>query len=214
MSVPGILEEIQKSDREDCDAYIIACYGDPGLHAARELTAKQVIGIAKASLYMGAMLYTRFSIVTVIPRTRTMREEMVGGYGFRDKVVSIRSSPLYVLDIEKDPDGALNKLRIEARAARDKDDAEAILLGCAGFTQFVQNPEQELEIPVLDGVVCGVKLAESLVELGKATSKYKTYRPPERKTFCGIFERFGSKQPLDQFNTSESTALGRQYRVL
>lgn len=38
----------------------------------------------------------------------------------------------------------------------------------------------------------GVKLAESLVELCKTTNKYKTYRPPERKAFSGIFERFGS----------------------
>ena len=192
LSIPGILEEIQKGETEGYDAYIIACYGDPGLHAARELTTKPVIGIAEASLYMAAMLAARFSIVTVIPRTRTMLEEMVVGYGFRDKVVSIRTSPLYVLDIEKDPAGALEKLRLEARAARDEDDAEAILLGCAGFTQFAQSLEEELEIPVLDGVVCGVKLAESLVELGKTTSKYKTYRPPERKAFRGMFERFGS----------------------
>ncbi len=190
LSIPGLLEEIHKGEAEQSDAYIIACYGDPGLHAARELTTKPVVGIAEASLYMASMLAARFSIVTVIPRTRTMLEEMVTGYGFRDKVVSIRTSPLYVLDVEKDPAGALEKLRLEARTARDEDDAEAILLGCAGFTQFADELEQELEIPVLDGVVCAVKLAESLVELGKTTSKYKTYRPPEKKAYTGIFEKF------------------------
>ena len=191
LSIPGILDEIQKGDAAQCDAYIIACYGDPGLHAARELTTKPVVGIAEASLYMAAMLAARFSIVTVIPRTRTMLEEMVAGYGMREKVVSIRTSPLYVLDVEKDPVGALEKLRVEARRARDEDGAEAILLGCAGFTQFADNLEQELEIPVLDGVVCAVKMVESLVELGKTTSKYKTYRPPESKAYTGIFQKFG-----------------------
>jgi len=34
-------------------------------------------------------------------------------------------------------------------------------------------------------------MAEAIVELGKTTSKHKTYRPPERKTFSGIFEKFG-----------------------
>ena len=191
LSIPGLLEEIRTGDTDGYDAYIIACYGDPGLHAARELTTKPVVGIAEASLYMASMLAARFSIVTVIPRTRTMLEEMVAGYGFREKVVSIRTSPLYVLDVEKDPAGALEKLRIEARRARDEDDAEAILLGCAGFTQFADNLEQELEIPVLDGVVCALKMAESLVELGKTTSKYKTYRPPEKKAYTGIFKHFG-----------------------
>ena len=164
------------------------------MHAARELTTRPVVGIAEASLSLASLLAARFSIVTVLPRTRTMLEEMVAGYGFREKVVSIRTSPLSVLDVERDPARALEKLRIEARHARDKDDAEAILLGCAGFTQFAAALEQELAIPVLDGVVCAVKLAESLVELGKTTSKYKTYRPPERKAYSGIFESFGWSQ--------------------
>jgi hypothetical protein len=34
-------------------------------------------------------------------------------------------------------------------------------------------------------------MAEAIVELGKTTSKYKTYRLPERKAFSGIFEQFG-----------------------
>ena len=191
LSIPGLLEEVQKGEAEQWDAYIIACYGDPGLHAARELTTRPVVGIAEASLYMATMLAARFSIVTVIPRTRTMLEEMVAGYGFREKVVSIRTSPLYVLDVEKDPAGTLEKLRAEARRARDEDEAEAILLGCAGFTQFADELERELEIPVLDGVVCAVKMAESLVELGKTTSKYKTYRPPEKKAYAGMFKHFG-----------------------
>jgi allantoin racemase len=120
-----------------------------------------------------------------------MLEEMVARYGFRDRMVSIRTTPLYVLDVEKDPARALRMLHAEARKAKDEDDAEAILLGCAGFAQFAQELEHELNIPVLDGVVCAVKIAEAIVELGKTTSKYKTYRPPEGKTFTGMFEKFG-----------------------
>jgi allantoin racemase len=52
--------------------------------------------------------------------------------------------------------------------------------------------EDELGVPVLDGVVCATKQAEVLVELGKKTSKLKTYRPPEKKRFDGIFEHFST----------------------
>lgn len=82
-------------------------------------------------------------------------------------------------------------LHAEARKAKDEDDAEAILLGCAGFAQFAQELEEDLHIPVLDGVVGAVKMAEAIVELGKTTSNYKTYRPPERKAFSGMFTKFG-----------------------
>ena len=85
----------------------------------------------------------------------------------------------------------LQTLRDESRAAKVEDDAEAILLGCAGFADFADELERELEIPVLDGVVCAAKFAEILVELGKSTSKYETYRFPEPKTYTGAFEHFG-----------------------
>lgn len=138
-------------------------------------------------------LAARFSIVTVIPRARTLLEEMVAQYGFQHRVVSIRTSPLYVLDVERDPAGALETLREETRRAMREDDAEAILLGCAGFAKFAEELEQELEISVLDGVGCAVKMAEGIVELRQSTSKAKTYRRPEAKSFTGIFEWFGGR---------------------
>ena len=192
LCAPGVIDEVRKGDAEGADAYIIACYGDPGLHAAREVTDRPVLGIAEASLYTASILAARFSIVTVIPRIQTMLEEMVAGYGFAHKVVKVRTTPLYVLDIEKDPRRALETLRAEARAAMEEDEAEAILLGCAGFADFAQALEDELGIPVLDGVVCAVKMAEAVVELGKTTSKRKTYRFPEQKSFTGMFAPFGT----------------------
>jgi allantoin racemase len=194
MCAPGTIEEVRKGDADGCDAYILACYGDPGLHGAREATAKPVLGIGEASLYTASILAARFSIVTVIPRIRRMIEEMVAGYGFTHKVARVRTTPYYVLDIERDPAGAMEALRAEARRAKQEDDAEAILLGCAGFAAFANELEQELGIPVLDGVVCAVKIAEGLVDLGKTTSKHMTYAWPEKKRFTGMFERFGSTE--------------------
>jgi allantoin racemase len=192
MSAPGTIDEVALGDSQGCDAYVIACYGDPGLHGAREVTTRPVIGIGEASLYTASTLAARFSIVTVIPRIKTMLEEMVAGYGFAHKVVRVRTTPLSVLDIEQDLNRALETLRAEARRAVAEDDAEAILLGCAGFAEFADVLEAELGVPVLDGVVCAVKWAEALVELGVHTSKHKTYRLPEAKEYTGIFERFGS----------------------
>lgn len=198
----GVLDEIRKGEDENIDAYIIACYGDPGLHAAREMTEKPVIGIAEASFYTAAMLAARFTIVSVVPRVRTMLEELVRGYGMQEKVIAIRTTPLYVLDIEKDPVGSFDKLRDEVRRSVKEDDAEAVCLGCAGFAKFAQDLEDELGVPVLDGVVCATKQAEVLVELGKKTSKLKTYRSPEQKRFIGMFEHFSTDGTADKKRTA------------
>jgi len=198
VSACGVLDEVRKGEEESIDAYVIACYGDPGLHAAREMTEKPVIGIAEASFYTAAMLAARFSIVSVVPRIRTMLEELVHGYGMQDKCVAIRTTPLYVLDIEKDPVTSFAKLQDEVRRSVKEDDAEAVCLGCAGFAKFAQDLEDELGVPVLDGVVCATKQAEVLVELGKTTSKLKTYRPPEKKRFDGMFAHFSTDGSADK----------------
>jgi len=192
LSIPGVLEEVKKGEEEGVDAYIIACYGDPGLEAARELTTSPVLGIAESSLYMGSILAARCSIVTVLPRIKTMMEELVKGYGMERRVVNIRTTPMGVLDFEKHPLKGMEMLRNEGRKAVEEDHAEAILLGCAGMAEFANELEEELGIPVIDGVTAAVKLAEAIVGLGKKTSKLKTYKYPEKKYYKGVLENFGS----------------------
>lgn len=139
------------------------------------------------------MLAARFSIVTVIPRVRTKMEEVVAGYGMSHRVVSIRTTPLCVLDIERDPETSWQMVRDDARRAVEEDDAEAVLLGCARMAEFANSLEVELGFPVIDGVEAAVKFAESIVDLGEKTSKLKTYKAPERKPFTGAFVGFGSE---------------------
>ena len=40
LSVPGVLDEIAKGERDGVDGYVLACFGDPGLDAARELAGR------------------------------------------------------------------------------------------------------------------------------------------------------------------------------
>lgn len=193
LAVPGVLQEVKKGEQEGVDAYVIACYGDPGLQAARELTDAPVIGIAEASMYMASMLAARFSIVTVLPRIKTMLEELVSNYGMSHRVVNIRTTPLCVLDFERDPEMGMRMLAEEGKRALEEDRAEAILLGCAGMADFADDLERELQIPVIDGVVAGVKFAEAIVDLEKKTSKANTYKYPEKKKLIGILESFSSE---------------------
>ena len=115
------------------DGVIIACYGDPGLYAARELSPVPVVGIAEASMLMACMVAHRFSVVTVLPRIRPMIEDVVARYGMTGRCASVRATPLAVLDIERDPDAAERDIAAEAARAIAEDGAEAICLGCAGM---------------------------------------------------------------------------------
>ncbi|MEL6815676.1 MAG: aspartate/glutamate racemase family protein [Cyanobacteria bacterium J06598_3] len=183
LAIPGILEQIIL-DR-DADAFIVACWGDPGLEAAREITTKPVIGISEASLYVANMLAAKWSVVTTLHRVRNMVEKTIVKTGLTERCASVRTTKLSVLETEQDRANTLNILTEASQLAIQEDGAEAICLGCAGMSGLEQELENRLGVPVIDAVAAAVKMAESLVSLGKTTSKQLTYRPPELKKIKG-----------------------------
>lgn len=167
----------------DFDGVVIACFGDPGLFAAREISPVPVVGIAEASMLMACTVAHRFSIVTVLPRVRPMLEDMVRMHGLEERCASVRTTPLSVLDCERDPTAAEREIVRAARAAIAEDGAEAICLGCAGMGPLDKAVQAQVEVPVLDGVACAVKLVESLVDYGLSTSRVAAFKEPEPKEF-------------------------------
>lgn len=189
LAIPGVLQEIIKGDKEEnVDAYIIACFGDPGLQAAREVTDKPVLGIAESAITVAKIIAPYFSVVSVLDRSRKVTEDVVKNYGAEIFCKSIRSTGLSVLEFGRNKEKGLEKLVEQGRKAVSEDGAECILLGCAGFVDFVKHMREELGVPVLDGVSPAVKIAESLVKLGVNTSKVNTWKKPEQKEIIGFDE--------------------------
>jgi len=174
------VEEVAKN-ADEYDAFVIACYGDPGLYACREVTDKPVIGIAEASMRMAPFIAHNFSIVTVMPRVKPLLEDLVRTVGMESRCASIRCTNLTVLEIEEEPERAVRELIAESRKAVAEDGAESILLGCAGMGPLDERIKAAVRVPVLDGTVCAVKIAESLYDYGQFTSKVAAFAWPEPK---------------------------------
>lgn len=189
LAVPGLLEEIIV-DEEEFDAFVVACWGDPGLEACREVTDKPVVGIAEGSMYVANMLGASFSVATILPRAHDFIYAAVEKAGLTSKCASVRCTDLTVIDTESDRDATFEGLLDESRLAIEEDGAEAICLGCAGMSGLAESLEEELPVPVVDSVGAGSVLAESLVQLGKQTSGVMTYRKPESKEITGYDEHF------------------------
>lgn len=180
LAAVATLEAVRERAAE-FDGVVIACYGDPGLFAAREISPVPVVGIAEASMLMACTLAHRFSIVTVLARIKPMLDDMVRMHGLEQRCASIRTTELTVLDCERDPRAATREIVAAARLAIAEDGAEAICLGCAGMGPLDKAVEAEVGVPVLDGVACAVKLVESLVDYGLSTSRVAAYKEPEPK---------------------------------
>jgi allantoin racemase len=188
LAIPGILEEIILSKGGDAigyDAFIIACWGDPGIEAARELTTKPVIGIAEASMYVANMLAARWGVVTTQHRTLDMIEKTIHKAGFSRRCVSIRTTGIAVVETETARQATIDALEVAGKIAIAEDKVEALCLGCAGMSGLDHELEARLGIPMIDAVAAAVKMAESLVALKKQTSKALTYQPPGAKPIQG-----------------------------
>ncbi|MGM0784105.1 MAG: aspartate/glutamate racemase family protein [Pseudomonadota bacterium] len=192
----GVIDEIIEGEREETDAYVIACFGDPGLLAARELTRAPVIGIAEAAFHMATLISTRFSIVTTLGRTGIIAEHLLAQYGFTHHCRRVRAAEIPVLDLEESGDAALGRIIDESRRARDEDGIGAIVLGCGGMAKLTGEISNAVGLPVVEGVTAAIKLAEALVGLGLGTSKHGDLAFPRPKAFTGDFERYANSSAL------------------
>jgi len=188
ISAVGVTEEILAGEADETDAYVIACFGDPGLLAARELTSAPVLGIAEAAFHLATMISTRFSIVTTLGRTGIIAEHLLESYGFSHHCRQVRAAEIPVLGLEDSGDSALKRIIEECLRAKAEDNIGSIVLGCGGMADLKKQIEEEVGLPIVEGVTAAVKLAESLVSLGLGTSKYGDLAFPPAKCFTGRFQ--------------------------
>lgn len=181
LAVPAMLATIRAAEARGAQAHVIACFDDPGLNAAREVAAGPVIGICQAAVQVAMTLALRFSIVTTLPRSVPIIEDLVEAYGAGRRCRRVRAVNLPVLALEEDPATTRRLLAAEIRAARDQDGAEAVVLGCAGMAELCDWLALETGVPVIDGVTAAVKQAEAIVGMGYRTAKTGSYDWPRAK---------------------------------
>jgi allantoin racemase len=181
----GVAEQVKLAASWGPDAVVLACFGDPGLEAAREATSAPVLGIAEAAFHAASMLATGFSVVTTMTRTCIIAERLVQRYGFEHQCRGVHGTDIAVLDLEDGGEDIIGQIEHAAREALSRDRSGAIVLGCAGMTTLCHTLTQRLGVPVIDGVAVAVKFAEALSALGLGTSKHGDYATPLPKVYTG-----------------------------
>jgi len=167
LCAPGMLELLKR--HTDADAFVVACTCDPNIDALREKTDKPVVGAGEASMLFALPLGATFSVIQTTEGSVQKKRELVRKYGLQDRCASVRA-----ID-EKSDAPREEKLAAAAMRARDDDGAEVVTLGCAGLAGLDKRLERTLGIPVIDGIVAAVKLAEALAARGSFTSRRGKY---------------------------------------
>jgi allantoin racemase len=133
------------------DAVLLACFGDPGLLALRELSPVPVIGLAQSS-FEAAARRGRFAVVTGGHAWTPMLARFARAHQLDDRLVGIHTIAWTGAQIAVDPEGALGALANAAQLGIDSG-ARHILLGGAALTGLAPLLQPRLAVPVLDNVL-------------------------------------------------------------
>lgn len=167
-------------DYPDVDGVVVACFGDPGLFALREIVAVPVVALAEAAFVTAMQVGWRFGTLVGPVKDQRLIENLLWTYGLERRSAGVATLDLPVLDLHRDPAATLARLVDvgETLAARG---AESLILGCAGLTAFRPGLEAATGLPVIDPVAAACHQLALLVTMGLRTARRGLFAPPDPK---------------------------------
>lgn len=155
-------------ERADVDAFVIACYSDPGITVCREATDKPVFGIQESGVLAALSRGERFGVIALGPQSIKRHLRYIRQLGLESRLAAER--PLHLsVEAAEEADAYPRVLEV-ARGLVEEDGADVLLLGCAGMTRHRLPLEQALAVPVVDPVQMAVAQALTAVLLGAGSS--------------------------------------------
>ena len=146
------------SESRNVDAFVIACYSDPGLHVCREASEKPVFGIQECGVLTAMSLGDRFGVIALQESSIRRHLRYLRQMGVMERLAGERAASLSVRESVSGK-GTFEKLLKAAKRLRDSDQADTIILGCAGMATHRAKLELVIGIPVIAPVQAAVSMA-------------------------------------------------------
>lgn len=148
------------------DVVLLACFGDPGLFALRELCDCPVTGLAEAAFLQAARSSARgrFGVVTGGAAWGPMLVRLAQGLGFADAMAGVHTVAPSGAQLAADPASALPLLAQACRDAARALDVDCVILGGAGLAGLAARIQHEVPVPLIDSVSAGAQEALRLAQ--------------------------------------------------
>jgi allantoin racemase len=146
-------------------AFVIACFSDPGLYSAREITAKPVLGIAECGILTALTLGQRFGVISILAKSVPRHLRYVAAMGVGDRLAGDLPIGLGVTELS-DARTTLSRMTEIGRELRDRHGADVIVMGCAGMARYRADLEMAVNLPVVEPTQAAVVMAIGRVRLG------------------------------------------------
>ena len=146
-------------------AFVIACFSDPGLHSAREATAKPVLGIAECGILTALTLGHRFGVISILKKSVPRHLRYIGAMGVSDRLAADLPIGLGVVELT-DARVTMVRMKDVGTRLRDTHGADVLVMGCAGMARYRDELEDAVRLPVVEPTQAAVTMALGRVRLG------------------------------------------------
>ncbi len=132
------------------------------------------------------MVGGRFALLSFGDRAMPLYEQLAYSYGLRERFAGAFALRQLTPDELRDPRILIPLIKEEAARAIADTGAEAIVLAGAVFAGLAHELRDQIPVPVLDGISCGIPMAEMLVRLSLAKPTTGSYRYPKRQDLANV----------------------------
>jgi allantoin racemase len=149
----------------DAAAFVIACFSDPGLFAAREMTRKPVFGIAECGILNALTLGHRFGVISILPASVPRQLRYIAAMGVGAQLAGSLPVGLGVTALADAPRTLARMVEV-GTTLRDRHGADVLVMGCAGMARYRDELEEAVQLPVVEPTQAAVAMALGRVRLG------------------------------------------------
>lgn len=140
------------------DAFVIACYSDPGLAESRKLSGMPVFGMQQSAVETAVSFGGRFGVLALSDESIRRHTAYIRKLGFAAQLAG--ELPLNIsVDQAANDEGTLAKVIATGRRLIDEYGASSLILGCAGMAAIKRTAETKLPVPVIEPAQAAVGLA-------------------------------------------------------
>ena len=164
-SVVGPLCGLIEREGNNTDAFVIACFSDPGLHSARETTTRPVMGISESGITTALTLGEKFGIIAILPQGITRHKRYIRQMGLEGRLAGDRAIGVGVTGLSAEEE-VESRMTAVGRKLIEEDGADTLIMGCAGMARYRHRLEDTLGVPVIDPSQAAVADAIAAVRLG------------------------------------------------
>ena len=145
--------------------FVIACFGDPGLHALRDETTLPVLGIQESAVMTALTMGQRFGVISILPASVPRHLRAFAAMGVMDRLAGDVALGLTVAELA-DRERTVARMIEIGRELRQRQSADVLIMGCASMAPYRQHLETETGVPVVEPCQAAAAIAIGRIRLG------------------------------------------------